>query len=243
MNVMPQNPSEYAQPASGIRHEIKFVFPSPCAPMLINWLYHYGAPDPAFGYNQIHSLYYDTRDMRSLQEKNESELLKTKIRVRWYTDPFSGDCSSKAFLEIKHKQGNRTFKKRYALELDVAVLNRDPMAAGYTIDLPAYADPQHAERLCRVQPLAVISYRRRRFIEMSTGLRLAVDDRIGVTHVSDCFPFRGGPGRLPEAVLEVKGAGARKLPGVLNLLQNFGLRKTAFSKYAECINRLLLKGG
>jgi len=226
----------------GPRHEIKFVFPHYYVQPALAWMGHYCAPDPAYQHNVIKSLYFDTRRLKALHEKDESEFLKCKVRVRWYTDTENTSCSEYAFLEIKSKQGHRSFKKRFRLDIDVEELNRYPVETGYRLDLKALADDEDWHQFSGMHPLVVIRYVRRRFIEMASGLRVSMDHHIGVTHANPAFPFPGGPGVLPEAIVEVKGTDARKLPPVLHGLQAFKLRKTAFSKYAECVTRLLIRG-
>ena len=42
--------------------------------------------DGAYSSNIVSSLYYDTRDRRGLYEKLNSDFLKLKVRLRWYTE-------------------------------------------------------------------------------------------------------------------------------------------------------------
>lgn len=80
-------------------HELKYVFPNRRAVSILNWLKARCRSDSDYPAAVVSSIYYDTVDWRSLAEKNNSDYLKTKIRLRWYQDLFTGELSQESFLE------------------------------------------------------------------------------------------------------------------------------------------------
>ena len=225
------------------RHEVKFVFPSHYADLVSHLLEHRCARDPRFVRNTIHSLYFDTRRLDSLNEKNESEYLKCKIRIRWYSDRSDASPSSAVYLEMKRKEGSRSFKDRTQLSIDPSAFCLDPVASGEALDLSDLLHKQYGTEFRNMVPVCVIHYVRRRFIDMATGCRIAADTNISVSDPNPRLCFPGAPGRLDSSVLEVKGSRVDSIPHTLTDLREFGLRKTSFSKYAECVNTLLRRGG
>ncbi|HRZ13343.1 MAG TPA: VTC domain-containing protein [Kiritimatiellia bacterium] len=218
------------------RRELKYVMAASYADAARAWLDHHAAPDPRFEHNVIRSLYFDTRGLEAWERKMASDFLKWKVRLRWYTDEAGTQFSDQAFLELKCKEGSVSRKTRAALDLDVAALDRDPFAAAKSLCLPAFLPLPAPGPLA---PVAVISYRRRRYIEMGSGSRLALDQRIEAVAEAG-GPFRRRACRLDAAVLEVKGPQAGGLPPALYTLQELtGARKQSFSKYGECVRKLL----
>ena len=199
--------------------------------------------DPRHFRNTIHSLYYDTPRLDSVSEKDDSEYLKCKVRVRWYTDDADAQSSPNIYLEIKRKEGSRSFKKRFCLPIEASAFSKDPIAAAEGLDLGEWLDEECGTEFRNMVPVCVIHYVRCRFVDMATGDRIALDRNIGVVHPNPRLRFPGYAGTLDSSVLEVKGEQARVLPSTLVGLQTLGVRKTSFSKYAECVNTLLLRGG
>jgi hypothetical protein len=191
---------------------------------------HLCVADPAFPANIIKSLYFDTDRMELLRQKQASELLKRKVRIRWYVDPVSGAALPQAHLEIKTKNGARRDKQRLALPVPAAEFDRDPVAAARELDGAL------SSRLHGLQPACVIQYLRRRYIEMGQGFRMALDTDIRASSSNRALLRDMRESRPAVAVLEVKGAGVRELPPSLSSMHLWGVRKAAFSKYAACLD-------
>lgn len=218
------------------RLEIKYVLAGAYASLAREWLDHHAAPDPRFEHNMIHSLYFDTLSLEAFDRKMGSDFLKWKLRLRWYTDESQSRFSDQAFLEAKCKEGCVSRKTRVPLDMDVESLHRDPFARAAALNPAAHlALPARSPLI----PLAVVHYCRRRYIDMSSGARMALDERIE-GQAADLFPFRQRSCRLDSAVLEVKGPQARGLTPAFYALQELtGARKQAFSKYGECVRKLI----
>jgi hypothetical protein len=226
-----------------VRHETKFVFPSHYIDFVLQLLEHRCARDPGHFRNTIHSLYYDTPQLDSVNEKDQSEYLKCKVRLRWYTGDDPSESSPNIYLEIKRKEGCRSFKKRFCLPIDADKFSRNPIVAGEDLHLSEWLDEESGAEFRNMVPVCVIHYVRCRFVDMATGGRIALDRNIGVAHPNPRLRFPGYAGTLDSSVLEVKGERVCALPSTLVGLQTLGVRKTSFSKYAECVNTLLLRGG
>jgi hypothetical protein len=236
VSIMPQ-----AAPAG--RLERKYILPAHAAEFFKDWLDHVCASDPRYAHNVIQSLYYDTPWLGAVEEKRQSTFFKHKVRLRWYTDEAGRPEGSRAFLELKSKAGSRTHKKRKALDLDLARLQADPIAVGSSLDpavlleWPLHGTPSH------LLPVCVVRYTRRRYVDMAHGARVALDYAIGVQHPNPAFYFPGGPGMLEWAVMEVKGPAGVEGPYLPPGAAALASARASFSKYAECVRRLLLREG
>ena len=217
-------------------HEAKFVLPATRVPAVLAFLGTRLCPDPEHPEAFVSSLYYDTPGQRYLADKESSDYLKTKIRVRWYSDSVTGALYPDAFLEAKSKEGARRAKTRVVL-------------AGQATDIAALSltDPKLRHLITRLTeegvrlepglvPLVHIRYRRRRYVLPRVNARVCVDwdIRTPVAH-----PTLGAATTrpLPTAVIEIKGH-ERVLPTELVPLSLFGARLASFSKYLVCIDAI-----
>ena len=66
--------------------ETKYVFHRASAPKIICWLKGRVRPDKEYPAGIISSIYYDSRGWDFLNEKINSDYLKSKVRLRWYLD-------------------------------------------------------------------------------------------------------------------------------------------------------------
>ena len=224
-----------------MRHERKFVCPAARQETVEAWLDHHCAPDGIFRHNLVFSLYFDSPDLALYDRKNNSDYLKWKVRVRWYGEADGTGFSEAGYLEVKAKEGALSRKTRVRLPVSGRELDRDPFAAGADLALAEVLEAHPWPAGDHLAPLCVIGYRRRRYVEMATGLRLALDTEIAARRVNGALPLRPMPRPLEEAVLEIKGRGADGLPPALLRLQPVaGLRRDAFSKYGECVRRIAI---
>ncbi len=98
-------------------YETKYLLENFSAPKISKWLDLRCCKDPLFPENTVSSIYYDTKDWRFLNEKINGDYLKTKVRVRWYSDLNNRNASKDSFLEIKNKAGSSREKKRLKTEI------------------------------------------------------------------------------------------------------------------------------
>lgn len=229
-----------APPASPVvddlERELKFVLPASRVDIAARLLGALCRPDPTFPDADVWTVYYDSHRFDSLDEKLNSDYLKTKIRVRWYAPP-GGAGQGPVFLEAKQRVGNRRDKVRVRLPHTAESL------AARRLDDPVFHGlPEHLASTGILlggdwQPMLALRYRRRRFVEPTTATRVSLDSDIAAVAVNHRFLFARNQGPLPVAVLEIKGH-ADTLPGPLRVLFALGLRKDSMSKYAALLLQL-----
>ena len=152
-------------------HELKFIFSNSSAHLFIQWLKSRCFPDPEFPASMVSSIYYDTRCLHSLQEKTNSDYIKTKIRMRWYSDIGTQTPEDKSFLEAKHKIGWKREKIRIETSLAGEWLAQVNLDNQILKTVPMKYLPENTPFHRHIFPVFDISYRRYRFIEPTTGAR------------------------------------------------------------------------
>ena len=206
--------------------------------------------DPEFPGGQVNSVYFDTIDLDQHERSLSGELVKDKVRIRWYGEehdphrlsvdrdalrPAPGD-RVKVWLELKSRRGFSATKQRVSGSVPRARLAFPALARGIvppSVLLQTMAGfgffPPGP-----IRPVIVISYSRRRFVEPFTGYRLSIDSHI---RSSLLIPGRdwGEHGlELPGAVVEVK-CPVLHLPLALRQLADIGSSWSRFSKYSGCL--------
>jgi hypothetical protein len=216
-----------------LERELKFVLPASRAEFAARLLQTLSKPDAQYPDADVWTVYYDSPGFDSLDEKLNSDYLKTKIRLRWYAPP-GGAGQGPVFLEAKQRVGNRRDKIRVLLPTTAEML------AGRRLEDPAF---QLAAQLLADkgillgpdwQPMLALRYRRRRFVDVSSGTRVSLDSDITATSVNRRHLFARSLGPLRVAVVEVKGQ-TDVLPAILRPLIPVGLRKESMSKYAALL--------
>jgi hypothetical protein len=214
--------------------ELKFAFPGRLAPTIAGWLRGRCLPDGDHPANTVTSIYFDTVHLDALEEKVNSDYLKAKVRLRWYGDYADGAASGPAFLEVKRKAGGRRNKTRIIAWDDAAELVGIQLHDARLRRIDALLRGMGVTDTTPRFPVVTIRYRRLRLLEPSLRLRVSIDTDIEATHFNRTLVPDGTPARLPEGVVEVKGAIA-ELPGVLQQLTALGCRLASFSKYGICM--------
>jgi hypothetical protein len=219
-----------ARPASSAgERELKFTFPAGLAHLARRRLESVCRRDLEFPAAVVWTIYYDTPLLASLGEKINSDYLKRKIRVRWYSS-LEGYVSGSAFVEAKLRMGTRRSKVRARLPYPADEIAgwdlQDPRLLSFPLLLREQGVLHHASW----QPMMLIRYRRDRFIEPLTDSRVSLDADISACAANP--RFFAAPDRSPLAtvVLEVKG-GSSERPDALRPLLALGLHKRSFSKF------------
>jgi hypothetical protein len=222
-------PATTEQAAKPGERELKFSLAASRAHLARRWLDQFCVRDPEFPQAIVWTAYYDTPGLLSLGEKINSDYLKRKIRVRWYSD-LEGRATGPAFVEAKSRIGNRREKARARLEQTA-----DDLATWDLQDRRWLAFPLrlqdlgvHARDLW--QPIMLIRYHRDRFVEPLSRSRVSLDSDIAAVAVNPSFVAGFDRSPLGTVVLEVKGTGD-ELPMALHTLLRLGARQTAFSKF------------
>jgi hypothetical protein len=218
--------------------EGKYALANAAAPLLLQWLRGVTAPDPEFAQGQVSSIYYDTSAFHLYAEKAHSDYIKTKARLRWYADLSCLDDATPVtcFFEVKRKVGSVRQKLRQQLTLACGDL-RDPWHSRTATDIAKLTRDLGFNPPGLLQPAAIVTYSRHRFVDYVSESRISLDVDIGCPASNPHLLPSYGRIMLDEAVLEVKGKHRELIPSLLPMRHLFV--KTAFSKYARCLDRLV----
>ena len=217
-------------------HELKFIAAAIRAEPLLEWLRARCVPDPLYPDGLVTSIYFDNRSMVLLGAKINSDFIKRKVRVRWYSDPATGVAQDPAFVEIKEKVGARRFKIRVPLEVAAAEVAGNASISALRGLLAPLRRAGHWIA-ADLQPFVRIAFRRRRFTDPTNGARISIDSDILGTTANPALLAACGQVLLAHAVVEVKG-GNRELSRWMGPLRHLGCRRASFSKYERCFQKL-----
>ena len=219
-----------ARPApSADERELKFTLPAGRVHLARRRLETVCRRDPEFPAAVVWTIYYDTPALSSLGEKINSDYLKRKIRVRWYSD-LEERVSGPAFVEAKLRVGTRRSKVRALLPYPADEIARWDLQDPRLLTPPLLLREHGVLHQQSWQPTMLIRYRRDRFREPLTRSRVSLDADISASAANPRFVSAPDLSPLATAVLEVKGSGD-ELPAVLRPLLALGLHKRSFSKF------------
>ena len=216
--------------------ETKYITYNSRAMAVRAFLDSYFQADPEYPEAQICSIYFDTLQLNHLNEKINSDHLKSKFRIRWYESLDTARPSANAFLEFKHKVNHKRFKRREMVENkfhDLAL--EDNYFQNIFQDFRCF----DSGILENITPSYLISYTRKRYIDSMSGMRLCIDYNIHLRKINTHLirrPFRSG--YLTNCVFETKG-GSKDLISLARPLELFGLKQNAFSKYERCFHEFI----
>jgi hypothetical protein len=210
-------------------HELKFSLPAGRVDLVRRLLDGTCRRDVDYPAALVWTIYYDTPDLRSLAEKLNSDYLKSKVRLRWYSD-LEGQVSGPAFVEAKARIGNRRVKVRTVAPHDAPVIASWSLQDSRLLAFPRLLRPQGVVVGDDWQPVLQLRYRRDRFTEPVTRARVSLDADIRAAAVNHRFIAACDTTALGLAVLEIKGA-EEELPQRLRPLLRLGMRQRSFSKY------------
>lgn len=216
---------------SELEHELKLTVEESAVPSLAAFLDGACRPEHPHHENWVDSLYFDTPGLDLYGEKASSQLIKTKVRLRWY------DGRGLAYVEVKRRYGTRRAKHRQASEVAVEELERRGFEAAALRLIPQTLAWAGQDLPRGLEPVLRVRYRRRRWI-CPGGERLSLDSKIS----APAWGARLGAARpgvsVAGAVLEIKGPRS-VLPTVLAPLDAWGCRRRSLSKYGMLMDRVL----
>ena len=215
--------------ASAGERELKFTVPAGRVHLARRRLESLCVRDPEFPSAIVWTIYYDTPAFVSLGEKLNSDYLKRKIRLRWYSD-LDGHATGPVFVEAKMRVGTRRSKARARVPYPAEEIASWDLEDPRLLSLPLLLRDHGILGRGAWQPMMQIRYRRDRFIEPLTPSRVSLDADISASAVNGRFFSTADLSPVATAVLEVKG-GAGELPALLRPLLNLGMHKRSFSKF------------
>jgi hypothetical protein len=151
----------------------------------------------------------------------------------------AGEQACTAFLEAKYRIGGARCKVRMRLALERAWLEGADLADPRFLDLLSRWDTaEERERFAGLAPSIEIRYRRRRFVCPASLSRVCLDTDIEAGRANGRLIASMASVRVPLVVLEIKEQGGGPVPW-LEFLYRAGFRRRSYSKYGDCVARLL----
>jgi hypothetical protein len=220
------SPRPYAAAES---RELKFMLPAGRVDLARRWLEIVCRRDREYPAARVWTVYYDTPQLASLSEKINSDYLKVKIRLRWYSETDQAPAGP-VFIEAKSREGSIRTKVRVVIPHDAADVCRWRLQDPRLLSFPALLRDHGVSVRDLWQPVLLVRYRRDRFVEPVSGARVSLDAEIAAAAVNPRFLPATDPTPIGPGILEVKGD-AEELPTALRPLLRLGARKRSFSKY------------
>ena len=155
--------------------EVKYILPNFKRDLVIDFIASQCVPDPDFSAARISSIYYDSREHSSLNEKINSDFHKTKYRLRWYSNYINKNLSKHAFMEKKSRIGGLRNKKRISVNISPEILSNISLNDFRLLEIPNELLKQSTRVNWHLFPSIQIDYSRFRFIEQQSGARISID--------------------------------------------------------------------
>ncbi len=194
-------------------------------------------PDREYPRDRVNSLYFDSVDLDQYERSASGEFKKDKVRIRWYGDSADGRKEIPVYVERKIREGFASSKQRRQLSVPAERLEPANLGSGIISKTELMATlggfgyfPEKP-----LKPVILISYRRYRFNEMQTGVRVSFDRDIKASAVAWELGRRDGAIRLRGGVIEVKGP-TLELPVTLRRMRLLDTDWSRFSKYGSCLD-------
>lgn len=226
---------------AAVRVERKFYLPPGRADLAYAVLRQVCRNDPDYPEGRVTSLYFDTPDLDSYSDSASGEWERHKVRLRWYDDADDGAAAA-VFLERKTRRGLSSAKQRLMFRVAPERLRLGRLSKG-VVDRRSLVDAlaemgHHAG--ARLRPIVAVSYRRRRLVDMLSGVRVSLDSEIASTLVARDIGVGSFDVRLPGGVVEVKGPDV-ELPASLRRLRLLETGWSRYSKYCQCLGAHLFE--
>lgn len=225
------------QKENELESETKFVLSNHKIDAVLQWLRETCYADPDYPVSVVSSIYYDTRQLTHIEEKANSDYLKTKVRLRWYDRSDDTVSDGTAFAEVKHRIGSCRSKIRIRTMLNAEQLSAACLESSELLIMDTILKKNGIILDNPVFPVFTIKYHRQRFIEKITHSRVCLDYGIHVPKVNRTLLPKMMVGCLNQSVFELKGNSGR-MPCLLQPLVGLGCKKSSFSKYFACYCQL-----
>jgi hypothetical protein len=236
LNILFRGKSQEPGLALSRRFERKFFLPTAQIPFAAHLLMHCCVKDRQYHKGTIHSVYYDTHDGDALYDSSEGNPIRNKIRIRWYDTPQETSPTTPVFLELKSKDGFAGTKQRKKILVPTERLTNPGMRASIldltTIHQTLFQFGHCPEGL--LHPMIYISYRRLRFEDLLTGMRISLDWCIQSSMVPQHLNGHGGPLLMHGGVVEIKGP-TTDIPRTVQSIRYLGTDWSRYSKFAGCL--------
>jgi len=217
------------------RLERKFYLPPAKISFAAHLLKHCCLSDKHYPQGVVHSVYYDTPDLTCFNDSNDGNYGRHKIRIRWYDTPIN-NAPTTVYVELKSKNGFAGTKQRKKHTISSWKLERQGIREGI-IHYPELQNILMQFGYCTdtcLEPTIYIAYRRLRFEDILTGIRISLDWNIHSTLLAQPWNRWEGQLRLYGGVIEIKGP-TSDIPPALQSMRLLETDWSRFSKYAGCM--------
>jgi hypothetical protein len=228
--------ADAAPPVVAGSRELKFELRAGRVPFARRMLDALCRRDPEYPAAFVWTAYYDTPDLESLGEKIDSDYVKAKIRLRWYSE-LGGQPAGPAFIESKRRLGTLRDKVRVQVPYDASDLARWDLQDARLRDLPPLLRPHGILLEGDWCPLLLLRYRRDRYVHAVSGVRVCLDSDITPVAVNRRFVPTFDQRPLAFGVLEIKGF-TEELPVPLQPLLRLDARKRSVSKFLSVFRQM-----
>ena len=218
-------------------NEIKYTISNARHHHVIRWLRCRCHVDTKFHAETVSSIYYDTWGWKSLYEKLNSDYLKTKIRLRWYSDVAYLRHDKLSFAEAKFRIGTKRNKIRIETPYSGEWIAKTALNNPVLLKIPSLLATHGATRGENYFPVYQISYKRLRFRDPISDTTICFDYDIAMPRLNPFMLPNGRPCALQTAVLELKGA-VNQIPVFVRPVVELGFKKESFSKYGACFQKM-----
>jgi hypothetical protein len=223
---------------NSMENEIKYTVSNHKSQQVIQWLSSRCKADKSYHTQTVSSIYYDTLGWKSLNEKVNSDYLKTKVRLRWYSDIAYRHHSESSFAEAKFRIGTKRDKVRIPTPYSGTRIANTALHDAMFSKIPSLLESNNIILRENYFPAYQISYKRIRYKEPLTGATICFDYDIWVSRANSFMLPHRFPLTLQTAVLELKGD-VNEMPAPLLGLVQLGCRKESFSKYYGCYKKIV----
>lgn len=220
-----------------IDYENKYVIPNKNAQALLIALKAKCPLDQSYPEAIVSSVYFDSKNLGLLDEKVNSDFIKTKYRIRWYSDIKTGIPFGNPFLEVKAKTGGRRSKRRIKLDINSRDFVKIPYESEEYNEYGNILKSMHRQHLGILRPNYVVSYKRVRFQVPCTQIRFCLDFDIHGKLANEMLNPYKNYNIINESVFEIKGE-QEFLPEYMKIIEKYGGIKDSFSKYFSCYKHM-----
>ena len=209
------------------------------------------------GKYEVISVYYDTEDLRFLQEKEEGESERVKLRLRCYKEIGNKEQRNQEMnlqdnlvsIEVKRRSGQIVSKKRAVLLKNTAksFLEQSNLSNMFIKETTpqqksALNEIAYLKSILQLEPKIVISYTRQAFISRNNlPLRITFDENIrfrksnfalekSITDKHMIMPH--------HIIMEIKHTDHFPV-WLLHIIQRYGCQRQTFSKYSAGMKHVL----
>ncbi len=222
-----------------LRFEFKYILPRELRVRIEKDIEPFMMLDPFVaehnGHNYlVRSLYYDDAAFSSYYQKIEGVLLRSKFRLRTYSD--TPKESGKVYLEIKGRYNSLVFKRRAAFDSAApfsACASITDEIVRATKGSPIGEQFAFALAQRKIEPIMLIDYTRRPYVsKYDPEFRLTLDDHLYGTVTDQLFPDHWDKRReflVDSTVMEIKFRNAIPL-WFHRIIKNYGLKRVSISK-------------